>query len=122
LDTATVGLSMEEIHAVAARSYGATFTTDELRAIADFYNSPAGQAFATKRPLAEKQIGAALRPRVMESLKKIQQMTRDFVAEQRAKAEEKAAKESAAQKASDAPATTTTGTAPAPAPIAPPKS
>jgi hypothetical protein len=116
MDTAFLGLSPEEIHAVAARNYGETFTTDELRAIADFYNSPAGQAYATKRPQAEQKIGTALRPRVMEAMKKIQQLTRDFVAKQQAKATEDAAK-AAAAKAKDQ---NTPGLTPAPAPMAGP--
>ncbi|HWZ94326.1 MAG TPA: DUF2059 domain-containing protein [Opitutaceae bacterium] len=112
MDTAFIGLSPEEIHAVAARNYGETFTTDELRAIADFYNSPAGQAYATKRPQAEQKIGTALRPRVMEAMKKIQQLTRDFVAKQQAKATEDAAK-AAAAKAKDQ---KTAGPTPTPTP------
>jgi hypothetical protein len=86
LDTVNDGLSIAEIHAVAVRNYGETFTTDELRVITDFYNSPAGQAYAVKRSEAEQKIGATLRPRVMEAMQKIQQMTRDFVAQQQAKA------------------------------------
>jgi hypothetical protein len=117
MDTAFVGLSAEEIHAVAAHNYGETFTTDELHAIADFYNSPAGQAYAAKRPKAEQKIGAALRPRVMEAMQKIQQMTRDFAAQQQAKAQEEAAKAAAAKaKPSTAPATPATVTTPAPKP------
>ena len=114
MDAAFVGLGAEEIHAVAARNYGETFTTDELHAIADFYNSPAGQAYAAKRPQAEQKIGAALRPRVMEAMQKIQQMTRDFAAQQQAKAQEEAAKAAAAKdpKASSTPAAPTTGATP----------
>jgi hypothetical protein len=113
IDTATIGLSLEDIHAVAARNYGETFTTDELRGIADFYNSPAGQAYEAKRPQAEQKIRAALQPRVMEAMQKIQQMTRDFVAQQQAKIQEQAAKAAAAKdKASTAPAAPTTSTVP----------
>jgi uncharacterized protein len=124
MDVAFAGLNIEEIHAVAARNYGETFTTDELHGIADFFNSPAGQAYAAKRPQAEQKIGATLRPRVMEAMQKIQQMNRDFVAQQQAKAQADAAKAAAAkakdQKASGAPAAPTTSATPAPA--APPKS
>jgi hypothetical protein len=113
IDTAGIGLSIDEIHAVAARNYGEIFTTAELRGIADFYNSPAGQAYAAKRPQAEQKIGAALRPRVMEAMQKIQQMTRDFAAEQQAKIQEQAAKAAAAKdKASTAPAAPTTSATP----------
>jgi hypothetical protein len=110
MDSAMVGLSPEEIHAVAARSYVETFTADELRAIADFYNSPAGEAFLAKQPQVQQKIMETLRPRVTEARQKIQQMTRDFVAQEKAKAAEQAAKAAAAkpQNASSAPAATAT--------------
>jgi hypothetical protein len=98
LDAAFAGLTVEEIHAVAARNYGETFTTDELRAVADFYNTPAGQAFATKRAQAELKIGGIRRSRMMEAMQKVQKMTRDFVTQQQAKAQENAAKEAAKAK------------------------
>jgi len=123
MDAAFAGLTVEEIHAVAVRNYGETFTSDELHGIADFYNSPAGQAYAAKRPQAEQKIGAMLRPRVMEAMQKIQQMTREFSAQQ-AKAQADAAKAAAAkakdQKAPGEPAASTTSATPPPA--APPKS
>jgi hypothetical protein len=117
IDTAFIGLSPEEVHAVAAHNYGEIFTTDELHAIADFYNSPVGQAFVTKQPQVQQKIMATLRPRVMEAMGKIQQMSRDFAAQQKAKAAEQAAKEAAAKdKASGAPAAPVSATTPATAP------
>jgi hypothetical protein len=113
MDAAMIGLSSAEIHAVAARSYVETFTADELRAIADFYNSPAGQAFLSKQPSIQQKIMETLRPRVTEARQKIQQMTRDFVAQQQAKAAQDTAKAAAAKPS--APATS------APAPSAAPK-
>jgi hypothetical protein len=118
MNAALAGLSIEEIHAVAARSYSETFTTEELRAIADFFNSPAGQAYGAKRPQAEQKTMATLRPRVMEGMEKVQQMTRDFAAQQQAKAQESAAKAAAAK--ASAPAAPATGATPAP--TLPPKS
>jgi hypothetical protein len=118
MDTAFAGLGIEEIHAVAARSYGETFSTDELRGIADFFNSPAGQAYKEKLPEAEQKIGGTLGPRAMTSMQKVQQMARDFVAQQQAKAQEKAAKAAATKPtAPGAPATSAT-----PALTLPPKS
>ncbi|HXB02563.1 MAG TPA: DUF2059 domain-containing protein [Opitutaceae bacterium] len=117
MDTAMVGLSSAEIHAVAARSYVETFTADELRAIADFYNSPAGRAFLAKQPSIQQKIMETLRPRVTEARQKIQQMTRDFVAQQQAKAAEDTAKAAAAKpSATAAPAASATTPAPAPKP------
>jgi hypothetical protein len=117
-DSALIGLSAVEIHAVAARGYIETFTADELRAIADFYNSAAGQAFLAKQPQVQQKIMEILRPRVMEARQKIQQMTHDFVAQQKARAAaEQAAKAAAAKdKASSAPVAPVPAKTPAPAP------
>jgi hypothetical protein len=113
IDTAFIGLSPEEVHAVAVHNYSETFTTDELHAIADFYNSPTGQAFITKQAQVQQKIMTTLRPRVMEAMGKIQQMSRDFSAQQKAKAAEQAAKEAAAKdKPSSAPAASTTSAVP----------
>ena len=126
VDAAWVGLSPEEAHAVAARNYGEVFTTDELHAIADFFNSPTGQALTAKQPEVQQKIMATLRPRVMEAMQKIQQLTREF-AKQQLDQEKKAADEAAAAKAAGPSAAATTGAssatapAPAPAPTALPK-
>jgi hypothetical protein len=92
VDAAWVGLKAEEIHAVAVSSYAETFTTDELRAIANFSNSPAGQAFFRKQSEAQQKIMADLRPLLMQVMPKIQQMAHDYLAQQQAKAAEDAAK------------------------------
>jgi hypothetical protein len=105
LDSAFIGLSPEEVHAVAVQNYGEAFTTDELHAIADFYNSPAGQALVAKQAQVQQKIGAVLRPRAMQAMAKIQQMARDFAAQQKAKD----------PKASGSPAAPATSAAPAPA-------
>jgi hypothetical protein len=121
VDAAWVGLSPEEAHAVAARNYGEVFTTDELRAITDFLNSPAGQALTTKEPEAQQKIMTALRSRLMGAMQKIQQLTRDFANQQMDNAK-KAAAEAAASAAPTAGASSAPAAAPAPAPTAPPKS
>jgi uncharacterized protein len=121
LDAAFAGLTVEEVHALAARNYGETFTTDELRAVADFYNSPAGQDFATKQIQLELKIRGIRSSRVMEAMQEIQKRTRDFIAQQQAKAQENAAKakdqkDSGTPAAPVAPATSAT-----PAQTLPPK-
>ncbi len=110
VDAAWVGLKAEEIHAVAARSYAETFTTDELRAIADFSNSPAGQAFFKKQSEAQQKIMADLRPLLMQVMPKIQQMAHNYLAQQQAKAAEDAAK--AATEKTSAPVTPAAPTKP----------
>jgi hypothetical protein len=112
INAAWVGLNPEDVHAIIAHEYGETFTTDELHGIADFYNSPAGQALLTKQGQVQQKVVAELRPRLMQAVRKIQQMAHDYSMEQQAKA----AKAAAAQAKAAAP---TTSAAPAPTPAAP---
>jgi hypothetical protein len=117
LDAAWAGLKPGDIHAAAVRIYTEVFTADELQAMANFYGSPVGQSVTAKQPQAQQKIMAGLMPQMMQVAPKIQQMIRDFAAQQRAKAAEEAAKAAAAkdkdQKASGAPV------APVPAAAAP---
>jgi hypothetical protein len=115
INAAWTGLNSVEVHAVIARDYAETFTTDELRAIADFYKSPAGQAFLTKQGLVQQKIVAELKPRLVQAMRKVQQLTREFSMEQQAKAA-KAAADAAAQVKAAAPAPVS-----APTPAATPK-
>jgi hypothetical protein len=97
MGAAWAGLSPKDIHANAVRVYDQVFTTDELVAIADFYNSPVGQSITAKQPQVQQKIMAGLRQQMMQVMPKIQQMTRDFSAKQQAKAAEDAAKAAAAK-------------------------
>jgi hypothetical protein len=112
LDAAWAKLNLKEVHAIAARNYGAMFTPQELRAIADFYNTPAGQAYLEKQPETQQNIVAAIRPHLTQVMHAIQIMVYDYTTEQRAKARRAAAEASA--KAVSQPV--------APAPTVPPKS
>jgi hypothetical protein len=116
VDTAWAALNLADVHAAAARIYSEVFTTDELHAMADFYNSPTGQSLLVKQPDVQQKIGAMIRPLFMQVMPKIQKMTQDFSAQQQAKARD-AAMKAQAQKAAAA-----TGASPAAAPLVPPKS
>jgi hypothetical protein len=108
LDAAWAGLKPEDIHANAVRVYGEIFTADELKAMANFFGSPVGQSVTAKQSQAQQKIMAVLMPQLMQVGPKIQQMTRDFAAQQQAKAAESAA-EAAAK-----PSTPATSAAPKP--------
>jgi len=43
----------------AAMTYAKTFSVEELKAIADFYNSPAGKKLLKDSPLANRELGKA---------------------------------------------------------------
>ena len=92
-----------------AKVYSQTFTKDELQGLANFYSSPLGQSFSEKQPVLAEKMNEILMPRMMAAMPKIQQMTQQFAAEQRAKHEAAAA----AASGSAAPAAPTSSAAPA---------
>ena len=86
IDTAWAEVKPEEIHEDVARVYSEVFTKAELHEIANFYNSPQGQALVAKMPQVQQKIIGLLIPRLRQVVPKIQQMARDFAAERQAQA------------------------------------
>lgn len=76
-----------------AKIYAETFTASELKAQADFYATPAGEAMIDKQPLMQQRMTELMMPRMMKAMPKIGAMSREFAAEQ------KAAKDAAAKPA-----------------------
>ena len=68
-----------------ARIYSEVFTKEELQGLAAFYGTPLGQATSEKQPLVQEKISAAMMPRIMAAMPKMQQMAKDFAVEQKAK-------------------------------------
>ncbi len=121
VDTAWADIKPDEIYADVARGFSVIFTRDQLQQIAAFYNTPAGQALSGKQTEIQQKIVEALRPRLMAVVPKIQQMAKDFAAEQEAKAR-KAVEDAAAAKAATEPASPAPAASPAAgAPSAPAK-
>lgn len=69
-----------------AQIYSKVFSPDELNGLADFYDTPTGQALIAKQPAVQQQMMQVMMPRMMALQPQIQQMTSDFKAEQAAKA------------------------------------
>jgi hypothetical protein len=69
-----------------AKIYSNVFTPDELSGLADFYDTPTGQALTDKQPQLQQQMMQVMMPRMMAIQPEIQQMTKDFMAQQAAKA------------------------------------
>ena len=113
VDTAWADIKTDEIYSDIARGFSEIFTRDQLQQIAAFYNTPAGQALSGKQMEIQQKIVEALRPRLMAVVPKIQQMAKDFAAEQQAKAKQAADAAAAAKPA-------TQSASPAPAPATPP--
>lgn len=69
-----------------AQIYSGVYTKDEMDGLSAFYSTPAGQALIEKQPEVQQKMQALMMPRMMAVMPKIQQMSRDFAADQKAKA------------------------------------
>jgi len=116
MDAAWSEMKPEAIHADIARAYGEVFTTDELRAMADFYNTPLGQSISEKQPDVQQKLGDVLKVHMGQMSTKIRQMLLKFSMEERDKAKQAAA-EAKAKQAAAGPAVPAAGSAPAPEPV-----
>lgn len=121
MDAAWGEIKPAEIHAEVARIYSEIFTQDQLYDIASFYGTPAGQALVSKTPEVQQKIVAALMPRLMRVVPKIQQMARDFAEQQQAKAKKAAEKAAPTAKAGNVAANPAPAKPPVPATTAPSK-
>jgi hypothetical protein len=81
------GISGAEMKADVAKLYSEVFTKEELQGLASFYASPLGQGFSEKQPLVAEKMNELMMPRIMAMMPKVQQMGREFAAQQKAKRE-----------------------------------
>lgn len=86
LDELTSAFSGSEMKGDVAKIYSEVFTKDDLQGISDFYSTPLGQTLADKQPEITEKMQAVLMPKMMALGPKLQQLTKDFAAEQKAKA------------------------------------
>lgn len=103
-------ISGAELKGDVAKVYSEVFSKEELDNLSSFYSSPIGQAFADKQPVLAEKMQQVMIPRMMAVMPKVQQMTQEFAAQQKAKQ----AAAAAAPVKTDAPA-------PMPAPTTPGK-
>jgi len=75
----------EEMKADFARVYSEVFTKGELQGLANFYDSPTGQAMIDKQPEVQQKTMAVIMPRMMAAMPKIQELSAEFGKEQAAK-------------------------------------
>jgi uncharacterized protein len=87
LDEMMSGLKADEMKQDIAKAYSEIFTKEELQGLGAFYQSSAGKAFAEKQPQLTERMNAVMTPRIMEAMPRVQQMARDFQAQQKAKRE-----------------------------------
>mgnify|MGYP001556360294 CR=1 FL=1 len=84
--------------------YSEIFSKDELRGLSDFYGTPAGQAMVDKQPEISQRMNDIMMPRMMAAMPRIQEMGKQFAAEQMAKAKAAAAGSGAPASGSESPA------------------
>jgi uncharacterized protein len=65
--------------------YSEVFSKEELRGLADFYGTASGQALVDKQPEVSQKMNELILPRMMAAMPKIQEMQKQFTAEQAAK-------------------------------------
>ena len=70
-----------------AKIYSDVFTKQELEGIAAFFSTPLGEVMAAKQPDVQEKLGAVIQKRMTEVMPRVQQMGRDFAAQQKAKKE-----------------------------------
>ncbi len=99
MDAMNAAMKPEDMKADFAKVYSEVFTKGELQGLADFYDSPTGQAMIDKQPEVQQKTMAAIMPRMMAAMPKVQQLSAEFNKEQDTK--------KAAAKAAAAPATPT---------------
>lgn len=76
---ACAGLDPEIMRQDFARIYSETYTKDELRGMADFYDTSAGQAWAAKQPEVQQKLMQAMMPRVMQGMPAAQKVAFDYL-------------------------------------------
>jgi len=109
MDAMIEAMNLPQLKKDITEIYAQTFSKEELTALGDFYATPAGQAMVDKQPIVQEKLQAAMMPRLMAAMPKIQQLNVDFSKQQKAKID---AAKAAAQPAA-APAPTAASSEPA---------
>jgi hypothetical protein len=86
MDAMIEAMDIPQLKKDMANIYAETFTKEELTAMSDFYATPAGGAMADKQPEVQQKLQAAMMPRIMAAMPKVQQMAVEFGKAQQAKA------------------------------------
>jgi hypothetical protein len=84
-DAVVSGLQADTMRQDFARVFTEVYTKDELRGMADFYDTAAGKAWAEKQPEVQQKLMQAMMPRVMQGMPAAQKIAADYL-QQRAAA------------------------------------
>jgi uncharacterized protein len=86
-DEVMTALEPQQMKSDMAKIYTEVFTKQELDDMSAFFSTPLGQIMSAKQPDVQEKIGAVVQARMMEVMPRVQQMGRDFAAQQKAKKE-----------------------------------
>ena len=87
MGTAVVaGLQSDAMREDFARIFTEVYTKDELRGMADFYDTAAGKAWAEKQPVVQQKLMQAMMPRVMQGMPAAQKIAADYLRQRAAAA------------------------------------
>ncbi|HEY3756427.1 MAG TPA: DUF2059 domain-containing protein [Opitutaceae bacterium] len=78
LDKIWSGFDMQKISDSMAKIYSETFSSDDLNAMADFYDTPAGQDLMAKQPQVTAKLMPIMQQQMMPQMAAVQQMTQEF--------------------------------------------
>jgi uncharacterized protein len=95
-DELVSAMGLDQMKGDVARIYSEVFSKEELNALGSFYSTPTGEALVQKQPEVQQKMQEAMMPRMMAAMPKIQQMSRDFSMQMKAKHEAAAAAAAAA--------------------------
>jgi uncharacterized protein len=87
MDQVMSALNAGEMKNDVAKIYSEVFSKEEMDGLAAFYSTPTGEALIAKQPEVQQKMQAVVMPRIMAMMPKIQQMSKDFATEQKAKAQ-----------------------------------
>lgn len=87
MDEVMSAMEPQQMKSDMAKIYSEVFTKQELDDMAAFFSTPLGQVMAAKQPDVQEKLGAAVQSRMMEVMPRVQQMGRDFSAQQKARKE-----------------------------------
>jgi hypothetical protein len=78
-DAVVSGMQSDAMRADFVRIYSEVYTPDELRGMANFYDTAAGQAWNAKQPLVQQKLMQAMMPRVMQGMPAAQKLAADYL-------------------------------------------
>ena len=85
-DAVVAGLQSEVMRQDFARIFAEVYTLDELRGMANFYETAAGNAWTAKQPEVQQKLMQAMMPRVMQGMPAAHKIAAEYLRQRAARA------------------------------------